>query len=54
MIDPHTKKEYQADEMYALFITGYKEIIKFKNEISFPYGSIKEKSFLKMVENKYA
>jgi len=54
MIDPHTKKEYQADEVYAIFISGYRNLIKFKNIVGFPKDSIKIKNFLKMLEEKYA
>ena len=53
MIDPRTKKEYPAEEMYVLTISGYKEIIKFRNKIGFPSGSVKENNFLNMLKTKY-
>lgn len=53
MTDPHTKKQYPADEMYVLAISGYKEIMKFKDSIGFPENSEKNKNFLNMLKTKY-
>ena len=53
MVDPYTGKEYLADEMYVLTISGYKEIMKFKDLIGFPKDSGKNKNFLSMLKTKY-
>lgn len=53
MIDPRTDKLYLADEVFVLTISGYKEIIKFKNKVNFPSGSVKENNFLNMLKTRY-
>jgi len=53
MKDPYTGKEYIGEEIYAFSITGYKEIMKFKEKIGFPKNSKKNTNFLNMIKTKY-
>lgn len=53
MIDPRTGKKYEAKEMFLLSISKYKEIIKFIDNIGFPYKSVKFRKLLQMLKNNY-